>query len=171
MRRSNSVALALAVFSGFGGIVPKLAAQESGLVFTVNISNYADVDSKTLLNAEVFATNIFRKSGVETKWVIALGQSGEKQEETDDRQSFALSQLRLGILPCMMAKRFRLREAVMGIAPGGGANRTQTYVFYDKVKQIAESPVSRFLAGPRYYNVNASLVLGHAMAHEVGHVL
>jgi hypothetical protein len=70
-----------------------------------------------------------------------------------------------------MADRFGLRDTVVGIAPGGGTDRKQTYVFYAKVEALALHPCNRDFAGPQYYNVTKGLILGHAIAHEIGHIL
>jgi hypothetical protein len=167
----TNVALGLLMIGGLCGMTQKSAAQESRLIFTVHVSNFAAIDSKTFVDAEAFATAIFRKSGVEARCVTALGQSGEKLEETDAQKPFTLSHLRLSILPRVMADRFGMRDTVMGLAPGSGANRRQTYVFYAKVEALAQHPGSVDLAGPQYYNVTKALILGHLMAHEIGHIL
>ena len=136
-RTKSALGLILMMIGGLCGITQKLAAQDARLAFTVHVSDFAGVDSKTLADAETFATAIFLKSGVETRWVKALGPSREKLGETVDPKSIGLSHLRLGILPRIMSDRFGLRDTVTGIAPGGGPDRQQTYVFYAKVEDLA----------------------------------
>jgi hypothetical protein len=167
----RTLAPGLMMVGGLCGMTQKSAAQDTRLAFTVHVSNLAGVDSKTLADAEKFATAIFRKSGVETRWVTSLGPSGEKLEETSGANSIGLSHLRLSILPRVMADRFGLRDRVTGIAPGGGPDRQQTYVFYAKVEALAQHPVNRDIAGPQYFQVTKTLILGHAIAHEIGHIL
>ncbi len=149
----------------------EISRQDTSLNFTVHINNYAGVDSETLAEAEKFAAGIFRKSGVETRWVTALGPSGETMEEESIVESTVLSNLRLSILPRSMSNRFAMRDTVMGLAPGSGANRKQIYVFYSKVEELAKQAGNRDLAGPQYFQVTRALVLGNAIAHEIGHIL
>jgi hypothetical protein len=167
----TNLTVGLMIISGLCGMAEKSAAQDGRLIFTVHVNNYADVDSKTLADAETFATIIFRKSGVETRWVTALGSSGEKLEETADLKSLTLSHLRLSILPRVMADRLGLRDSIMGLAPGDGPDRLQTYVLYANVEALAWHPANREIAGPRFYNLTKGLILGHAIAHEIGHIL
>jgi hypothetical protein len=167
----TNLALGLMMVGGLCGMTQKSAAQDTRLAFTVHVSNPAGVDSKTLADAEKFATAIFRKSGVETQWVTDLGPSDEKLEETSGANSIGLSHLRLSILPRVMADRFGLRDTVTGIAPGGGLDRQQTYVFYAKVEALAQHPGSRDIAGLQYFQMTKALILGHVIAHEIGHIL
>ena len=173
MNRLNgaNLALGLVIIGGLLGMTQKSAAQDSRLIFTVHVNNYAGVDSKTLAGAENIATAIFHTSGVEAHWVTSLGPSGEKLEETSGPRSISLSDLHLSILPRIMSDRFGLRETVTGIAPGRGPNRQQTYVFYAKVEALAQHSGNRDLAGPQYFQVTKALILGHAIAHEIGHIL
>ena len=48
----------------------------------------------------------------------------------------------------------------MGLAPGSGADRQSVYVFYDRVDVLARKHVA-----------DAAQILGHAIAHEIGHIL
>jgi hypothetical protein len=164
-------ALGLIVVAMLCGMSQTLAAQDSRLVFSVQINNYAGIDSNTLVDAEKFASAIFRKSGVGTRWITALGPSGEKLEEISGPESIILTNLRVSVLPRVMADRFGMRDKVLGLAPGSGANRQQIYVFYSKVEALAQSPESRFFAGPHYFQVTKALILGHAISHEIGHLL
>jgi hypothetical protein len=167
----TNLGLGLMMIGGLCGMGQKVAAQDSRLVFTVHINNYADVDSKTLADAEKFASAIFRKSGVETRWVTDLGPSGEMLEYLSGPQSIILTNLRVTVLPRVMSDRFGLADKVTGLAPGNGLNRQQTYVFYSKVEALAQNPANPIIAGPRYFQVTKALVLGHAIAHEIGHIL
>ena len=170
LNRTN-LAVGLMILGGLCAVAQKSAAQDLRLSFTVHIRNYAGVDSKTLEEAEKFAGGIFRKSGVETRWVAALGPSGEMPEAESIVELSGLSNLRLSILPRGMSDRFRMRDTVMGLAPGSGENRHQIYVFYSKVEALAQHPGNPCLAGPEYYSVTKALILGHAIAHEIGHIL
>ena len=173
MKRINktNLGLGLMVIGGLFGMTQKSAAQDTRLIFTVHIDNYAGVDSSTLAEAENFATAIFRKSGVETRWVTALGPSGEMLEYISGSESIKLTNLHLSILSRVMSDRLGLPDKVTGLAPGNGANRQHIYVFYSKVEALAQNPANQIIAGFRYFQVTKALVLGHAIAHEIGHIL
>ena len=42
---------------------------DASLLITIHVHNYAEVDRKTLTEAESVATEIFRKAGAETRWI------------------------------------------------------------------------------------------------------
>jgi hypothetical protein len=131
-------------------------AAETSPVLTIQVSNQAGVDRMTLLQAEKTATGIFRKTGVESRWM-----------EPATEGSFPVSHIQLKILPSVMSIRHGLPDSfpdsAMGLAPGSGPDRQSAYVFYDKVEalamQIAET------------HADAAQILGHAIAHEIGHLL
>jgi hypothetical protein len=168
--RAN-LGLGLMMIGGLCGTGQQVAAQQTSLVFTIHVNNYAGIDSKTLADAEKFASAIFRKSGVETRWVTTLGLSGEMLEYISGPESIKLTNLRVSVLPRVMADRFGLSDTVMGLAPGSGMNRQHSYVFYSKVEALAQSSENRFFAGPHYFQVTKALILGHAISHEIGHIL
>jgi hypothetical protein len=72
----KNLGLGLMVIGGICVMAPKSVAEDNQLRFTVHVNNYADVDSKMLAEAENVAADIFRKSGVESRWVTAIGPSG-----------------------------------------------------------------------------------------------
>jgi hypothetical protein len=63
----------------------------------------------------------------------------------------------------LMAGRLGLPNNVMGLAPGTGPERRLVYVFYSSVEGLARRQ-SRA-------HVSTAQILGHAMAHEIGHLL
>ena len=52
----------------------------------------------------------------------------------------------------------------MGLAPGSGPDRQSVYVFYDRVENVAMKHAADTGA-------NTPQILGHAIAHEIGHLL
>lgn len=70
------------LLTGFAGAFPAVAANAKNTsgTFTVHVPNFARVDPKTLADAENVATDIFRHTGVETRWVDQdTGSSLENQ--------------------------------------------------------------------------------------------
>ena len=137
-------------------------------VFTIHVSNYAAVEHGTLNEAEKVATEIFRKAGVESRWVdTPVGPQDSSPVSAADNR---LSQLRLSILSPTMTARIAPEATSMGLAPGAGADRLLVYVFYGKVESLSNdlmaTTVSRHCPP-----VSRGLILGQAIAHEIGHIL
>jgi hypothetical protein len=122
-------------------------------VLTIQVSNQAEVDGITLMQAEKTATGIFEKAGIETRWI-----------EPAAGGSFPLSHIQLKILSAVMSLRSGLPDyfpdSAMGLAPGNGPDRQSAYVFYDRVEAVARNHIA-----------DAAQILGHAIAHEIGHLL
>lgn len=139
------------------GFVLTGGAAETSPILTIQVSNVAEVDSLTLIRAERTATGIFKKTGVESRWI-----------EPAAGGAFPLSHIQLKILPSVMSIRSGLpdnfRDSALGLAPGSGPDRQSVYVFYDRVEAVA----MEHAADSR---VNTAQILGHAIAHEIGHVL
>jgi hypothetical protein len=133
------------------------SAVETSRVLTIQVSNQAAVDSMTLIQAEKTATGIFKKTGVESRWI-----------EPAAGGSFPLSHIQLKILPSVMSLRSGLPDnfpdRAMGLAPGSGPDRQSAYVFYDRVEALATKHIADTHA-------DAAQILGHAIAHEIGHLL
>ena len=95
------------------GFVLTGSAAETSPVLTIQVSNQAGVDLLTLVQAEKTATGIFKKTGVESRWI-----------EPATGGSFPLSHIQLKILPSVMSIRSGLRDSfpdnAMGLAPGRG---------------------------------------------------
>jgi len=52
----------------------------------------------------------------------------------------------------------------LGLAPGSGPDRQSVYVFYNRVEAVAMEHAADSRA-------NTAQILGHAIAHEIGHLL
>jgi hypothetical protein len=156
--------------SGFTGAGQSGAADapERSLVLTIHVSNRAEVDPMTLIQAERTATGIFKKAGVESQWVDSAQPSGGKQANSVYKGSFPLSHIQVTILPGLMANRlglpYNLPDDVTGLAPGKGPERQSVYVFYDRVEALALKHIADTHA-------DAAQILGHVTAHEIGHLL
>jgi hypothetical protein len=161
----------IALIGALCGITQKADAQKIRFVITVHVCNYAGVDSQTLADAEKVARGVFRKSGVEIRWVMTLGPSGEMLEQNVDPISSGLSNIQLSILSRVMSDRLRVAGKVMGVTPGDGADRRQIYVLYSNVEVLSQGAHNQLFTDPKYIGVTTSLILGHVIAHEMGHAL
>jgi hypothetical protein len=136
---------------------------ETNLVITIHVHNYAQLDPKDLDEAEDVATAIFRRAGLETQWI----DSSDRQHPTRvGAPSSDLTHLTLGILPQAMVHQLPVSGEAVGLAPGRGRDRYLVYVFYNRIEDMnnMEERLARL-------DLRASKILGHAIAHEIGHVL
>jgi len=141
------------------------AAPAEGLVITIHVHNYAEVDRKTLTEAETVTTEIFRKVGVEARWI----DSWDTQHPNFvDGGPSDLTHLALSILSQPMSGRFRLANEVMGLAPGSGLDRYLVYIFFNRIRGFNGAPTTASVDG---MYLRTSHTLGYAIAHEIGHLL
>lgn len=88
-----------------------------------------------------------------------------------DPDRFSLPNIELNILPRAMSKRFVVSSKVMGFAPGPERNGQKIFVLYDRVEASAIGLVMERTEGGVYVNPTTAQILGHTVAHELGHVL
>jgi hypothetical protein len=137
---------------------------EHRLEIRVRIYNYAKVPKTTLSSAIEEARRIFQKANVETDWVICptAGVPQNPNSTCDNEKHWGPAVINLRILPESMAARLDGRWEYIGFAlstatPGAGSD---AWVFHGRVEELAASRI-----------VDRKLILGAAMAHEIGHLL
>jgi hypothetical protein len=109
---------------------------------TLQVRNDAHVDADVLAQAEAAVTDIYAKAGVTAVWTNH-------------------AQLMVVIVPRARAEQLNHIPEAMGFAPGSETARGHiAYVLDHKVDDVAQG-----------YRTNKAVVLGVAMAHEVGHLL
>jgi hypothetical protein len=150
---------------------PAAGSPDTSLTVTIHVHNYAEVGHKTLLEAEKIAAGIYRKVGVETRWTDAPLAPKINQGNSTDQSSLDLTDIDLNIVPRVMADRFGLPNKVLGLAPGTEPDRQVVYVYYHRVEVLAQSQVRALFEGSIRRPATAAQVLGHAIAHEIGHLL
>jgi hypothetical protein len=158
---------------GKGTVVAQTAAADSppapSLTLTIHVHDYAEVDAKTLAKAKSVATGTFLKLGVRTQWADSSPMPESKQDDATYPGRFSPSNIELSILPRSMAERFGLPSNVMGFAPGPERDAQRMFVFYNRVENLAHSQVRAPSEGGT--PATTAQVLGHAIAHELGHIL
>jgi hypothetical protein len=141
---------------------------------TIHVYNYAKVSPKMLIKVEKVTAGIFRKAGVETRWLNQNPASENKQENSADPKPL-YPNVQLGILPRLMAERFGVPAGGMGFVPGVGHDREQVYVLYDRAEELArqdtEARQQEALRGVHGRHADMAEFLGHVIAHELGHLL
>ena len=155
------------IFTGGSTALGQSAAAstpEGTLVFTINVYNGAEVDRITLIQAGRTATEIFKKAGVDSRWVDTAPPPEGKRVY---KGAFPLSHIQLTILPSWTSIRLGLphdlSNTATGLAPGSGPDRQSVYVFYDRVEVLAKHEADT--------HADAGQILGHVIAHEIGHLL
>ncbi len=155
------VGLFLMGSAGFGEGTP-VAEGESSPRITVTVYNYAQAPSATLDEAEAVAARILERAGIGSSWqehrVTAAG-SETIANTLRTRNEVCVT---MHIVPQSMAVRLAPSQICLGLSvvPGGNKRGDMAYVFYHRVEELA-----------RGRNLSAAESLGHAMAHEIGHLL
>jgi hypothetical protein len=147
-KQANLSLLAGIFFAGaIGGAQP----------LTVIVHNYADVGVPMLERAQREAARILGTAGAEVKWVNCRNNvetsplCGKRPDSTE---------LVLDLLPAGTSRR-GTSEGALGYAipPKSSTFGSYAGVLFDRVERLSVRSVSK------------SVVLGHAMAHELGHLL
>ena len=153
----GQAALPLAASTGAGA-----AADASGTVpVTVRVENYSGASGRLIKSAQVHAAKIFRGAGVEIRWVDCRVVSSGKAENPACLTPNGPADLSVLIVPRSQTMNFPLNPGVVGIAqlPPAGGFGYMAYVFYQRLEELCGH---EFPKAP---------VLGHMIAHELGHLL
>jgi|RhiMetdeSRZDD1v2_1073273.scaffolds.fasta_scaffold295543_2 hypothetical protein len=133
----------------------KHSLQQPKAVLTLVVRDLVGIDLPTRNIARAQVVRILRSAGVELRWVDAAG--------SDDPN--VTSPTYLTVVIAAQSPTSRTTWDVMGFALRTGS-RPRAYVFYDLVRSF----VRKFKpSDPRESSVG--VILGHAIAHELGHLL
>jgi hypothetical protein len=146
------------------GLVATLPSQElrSAAKIQVFVYNYAGLPAGTLLQAEQEAARIYHLTGIETEWLDCPLSPEQADLYPACRLPVSPTRLAVGILSRPMAERIKLSRKTFGVAfiPEDGG--------FARVAQICGHCAEELAAG---LTVTPGLMLGHLMAHELGHLL
>ena len=150
--------LAFAV-SGEGTVA---AASKERPIINIVTSSYAQISDRTLEEAEAAATRVLSIADIETRWRQCQGSEARSNAGPTPCRFETGATLFLLIIPRAMAAHWASRTTSLGLAiiPGRGKKGDMAYVFYHRVEELAATG-----------EASAGEILGHAMAHEVGHLL
>jgi hypothetical protein len=120
----------------------------SGPRITVLVYNTAKVRAAILDRAEKEAARIYRDAGIELEWRLCpCGQQAGPRP------------LLLRIIPRLFVSNLAgFRDEHLGFAPSGQGDGVLATIFYHRVEELTKGG-------------DPSCVLGHAIAHELGHLL
>src|SRR6516162_9944417 len=141
---------------------PVAGSTEPGLTITLRVYNYAHIPPSLLSRAEEEATTIFRQAGVEAAWVDCPLSGAELDSFPACQQPMGSADFALRILSAVMTQKAPARGEALGFALPCSEGLAVCYaeVFYQRISDWASGA-----------EISAYQLLGHAMAHEVGHLL
>ena len=118
----------------------------------IMVFDYTKLSSDQLYGSLAETTNVFRKAGIELNWCVGLAASDEciAEERQTGEPHFLLN-----LLNEAMAGRLRMRSKHFGFAKAGTA-----YIHVPRTRDLA-----------RDVGITVDVVLGHLIAHELGHVV
>ena len=140
---------------------PAASEVKEPLRFTVRVYNYARVPRKTLERAKAEAAAVFRNIRVGTAWLDCDPSVEGFPRNPACKPNPLPTQVVLRLLPRSMAEPLGLDPKNFGLAlpakrRGFGS---VTNVFYHRVKELCKR-----------LHLDRDLILGHIMAHEMGHL-
>jgi hypothetical protein len=141
---------------------PASGTDGSRLTITVRVLNYARVSQPILVSSEAQAAKVLRKAGIETVWLDCPCETPQTDVPLPCQQVVGPAEIVLRILPRFTPLKGLLPDATLGLSavPGAGEHGTYASLFFDQAEELAKGRVA-----------SISVILGHATAHEIGHLL
>jgi hypothetical protein len=142
--------------------VSEISAAEQRLTITVLVYNYAAVNAKVVAQAQTEATRIYIRFGIEPVWLICPLTVDQAARNRACELPRTPTVLVIRLLPRGMTERLPLRADVLGFAllPSGEEFAVTANVCADRAREIGRDGKA-----PAY------VLLGHIIAHELGHLL
>jgi hypothetical protein len=159
----NQLVLGLICFTALPGIAKTLSNGADGPVLriTVRVFNYAEIPAETWKSAETVATRIFNRAGITTAWLDCSLSSQGQYLLADCALPAQTTDIILRLVATSGATRAHFGEAALGIAaPFEKGTPASASVFFDRVEALAKGGTA-----------STAVILGHAAAHEIGHLL
>jgi hypothetical protein len=132
------------------------------LYLSVRLFNYAPrCSQESRHDAQEIASRIFQRAGIELRWTDCTLLADGTTASPACLAPFEPSAVILRLVPVSPATMAHFGRDTLGIAaqPEEGTHASAS-VFYDRVEQLAHS-----------WLVSLPVVMGHAMAHEIGHLI
>ena len=141
------------------GSLPVLAAGGQGALIQLRVSvfNSSPISSSTVERAEGEASRVLRDVGIEVIWLNCPQEISQEASRGRCSEVSFSSHLHLRILRVSHG----LKVSTVGISFSAEDGRgCYADLFYEPIQQLEEQT-----------HVSKSVILGHAMAHELGHLL
>ncbi len=156
------VAVVITEAVGVVAQVPPQDGAKQGLVVTVRVYNYAEASHVTISRAESEAGRIIGATGVAVLWLDCLAPRDPSPSQHAGRDCggpVSGATLVLRILPRSSPANATFRDTMFGYADGSAL----ASVFLGRIEDFARSVDGDGAETPA--------ILGHAVAHELGHLL
>jgi hypothetical protein len=149
-------ALALSV-----AFASSLCAEQSSKI-TVFVYNYAVVSGEALARAEAEASRIYERAGIQIEWLECPLRPQDARQFPECEVAPGPDRLALRLLSHSMSERLLHGGDSFGFAlyPEDGSFATVANVFAHDAGQLASRR-----------GINYAVILGHLLAHEMGHLL
>ena len=135
---------------------------------TIRVYDYVRLPGPDFEQVRAHAERVFVRAGVPTRWIRCASKPGEPTDP-DCKGIITSTDLVLRIMPEAMASRIPVSGKTFGYAVPSKDSRfgTVANVFHHRVGELIGRMRQR--VGGRFYS--EAVVLGHVVAHELGHVL
>ncbi len=148
----------LALISGqFSMVLAGRMPQREAL--TVLVGDHLGIESSAFKKAVALAREILGKAGLPMQWITCSASVSDGVSTYPCLKEIGTPDLVVRVLPKAVSGN-PVPALSMGIAANDGGIGGHAYVYYDRV-----------LRAGTFNNCDAYRVLGHAIAHEIGHLL
>ena len=149
------VLVAVAVSSAFAATRAEQAS------ITVRVYDYAGVEDSVLTAAQHQAASILERAGVPTRWEQCRTSSADSNRHASCAKRAGEAVIQLRIHPQEMAKKIAGKGLEFGYSlPSQDGYGIIAGVYADRTRSLA-----------RQLGASLPLMLGHTIAHEIGHLL
>lgn len=154
--------LGFLLFVGSGAFAAAHGPGTPNPSLTIKVYDFARVPPQAMARAQGVTTYLINMAGVETVWLNCHLPNDGVEGDAACRKHGA-GQVSVRILPRAMSEALAVPGHVFGVAaiPTGKQRGSQVYVFHHRVQELAT----------QMREVDGSVLLGHVVAHEVGHLL
>ncbi len=159
--------LAPSLLAGIGGSGDPEQVRQSQLL-TLRVYNYAGVEDGVLGRAKRGTSRIFAHFGIHTDWLDCPTSPEQIATNRACSAKPGADHLILKLLPKSMSKKYGFKRGIFGFAlpTANGAPGNDISLFYAQVLDLAYNGG----VGTSFDDAKA-IILGHMIAHEVGHLL
>lgn len=143
-------------------LAPPVGAAGLDLKITILVYNYAGLPQGVMAQAESEAERIYRRADIGMEWLDCPLSREQADQYPACQVAPSPTKLAIRLVPRAMAERYRQAEDTFGFAqyPGDGTFGTVSNVFCHDSEALAKR-----------HGMTHGILLGHLMAHEIGHLL
>ncbi|MDA1237233.1 MAG: hypothetical protein O3A53_20875 [Acidobacteria bacterium] len=128
---------------------------------TVRLYDYANMAQEVLERARRQAAHIYRRAGLRLSWEICPISDDAARENRDCSRRADAATIRMSILSKIMAKKMANKSTEFGYAVAlANGHGVIAGIFYERTVREADS-----------VGIARHTMLGHTIAHEIGHLL